>query len=104
MCRLFATQDPAGYACETRAIRLHGHVTSVRLEAAFWTTLEEIATLEGMPLPRFLVTLHDEIVARHGDIPNFASLLRVTCVRFLSDRQAHAAEIAARRSEVPVAA
>ena len=47
MCRLFVMQDPASYECETRAVRLHGHTTSIRLEAEFWAILEEIAAREG---------------------------------------------------------
>ena len=39
MCNLFVSQDPASYAAETRPIRLHGHATSIRLEAAFWDIL-----------------------------------------------------------------
>ncbi len=45
-------QDPATHAAETRPMRLHGHVTSVRLEAAFWDTPKEIAGQEGMSVAR----------------------------------------------------
>jgi predicted DNA-binding ribbon-helix-helix protein len=98
MCRLFVMQDPASYECETRAIRLHGHTTSIRLEAEFWAILEEIAVREGITLSRFLCTLHDEVLQQQGDIPNFASMLRVTCALYLHDPVAHAAAVAARRS------
>ena len=30
MCQIFAGQDPANYAYETRSVRLMGHATSVR--------------------------------------------------------------------------
>ncbi|RAI57024.1 ribbon-helix-helix domain-containing protein [Roseicella frigidaeris] len=96
MCNIFASQDPATYACETRAIRLHGHGTSLRLEAGFWRILERIAAAEGVPLARFLATLHDEVLARRGEIGNFASLLRVTCLHWLENQDRHAAELAAR--------
>jgi len=95
MCNLFSSQDPATYAAETRAIRMHGHCTSIRLEAAFWRILERIAASEGVSLPRFLTTLHDEVVARRGEVGNFASLLRVSCLRWLEHRDAHALELAA---------
>jgi predicted DNA-binding ribbon-helix-helix protein len=91
MCRIFCNQDPSTYAAETRAVRLHGHGTSIRLEAAFWSTLEEIAAEQGMSLGRFVAVLHDEILVRHGDVPNFASFLRVTCLHWLRHRQDHAA-------------
>ncbi|MDO9709424.1 ribbon-helix-helix domain-containing protein [Paracraurococcus lichenis] len=96
MCNIFASQDPATYACETRAIRLHGHCTSIRLESAFWRILERIAAAEGSSVTRFLVTLHDEVLARRGEIGNFASLLRVTCLLWLENQDRHAAEVAAR--------
>ncbi|TCZ56283.1 ribbon-helix-helix domain-containing protein [Roseicella aquatilis] len=96
MCNVFASQDPATYACETRAIRLHGHCTSIRLEAGFWRILERIAAAEGTSPTRFLATLHDEVLARRGEIGNFASLLRVTCLHWLENQDRHAAEIAAR--------
>ena len=96
MCNVFASQDPATYACETRAIRLHGHCTSIRLESAFWSVLERIAAAEGTSVARFLVTLHDEVLARRGEIGNFASLLRVTCLHWLENQDRHAAEVALR--------
>jgi predicted DNA-binding ribbon-helix-helix protein len=96
MCNVFASQDPATYACETRAVRLHGHCTSIRLESGFWRILERIAAVEGVPVARFLVTLHDEVLARRGEIGNFASLLRVTCLHWLENQDRHAAEVASR--------
>ena len=96
MCRLFARQDPASYAAETRPVRLSGHATSIRLEAAFWGVLEEIARAEGLSVARFTAVLHDEITAHHGEVANFASLLRVTCLHYLADRAAHGREVAGR--------
>lgn len=97
MCGLFLAVDPAAYVCETRAIRLHGHATSIRLEAAFWATLDEIAAREELPLSRFIGVLQDEMIEMHGEVANFASLLRVTCLRYLSDPERHASEVAQRR-------
>lgn len=96
MCRLFVAQDPATYEAETRAVRLHGHATSIRLEAAFWDILKEIADREGVSVNRFIAVLHDEILDQQGDIPNFASFLRVTCLHYLRNRELHLAQIAAR--------
>lgn len=95
MCNLFASQDPATYAAETRAVRLHGHCTSIRLEAAFWRILERIAAREGTTVSRFIATLHDEVLARRGEVGNFASLLRVACLHWLENQDLHAAQIAA---------
>ena len=91
MCELYASTDPGAYECVTRSVRLHGHVTSLRLEARFWAILDEIAAGEGLSTPRFIGALHDEVLERRGDIGNFASLLRVICAVYLERRLARAA-------------
>ena len=88
MCRLFCSESPHTYTPETRAIRLNGYATSIRLEAAFWRSLEEIAEQEGMSVTRFVSVLHDEILADRGKVINFASLLRVICLRWAERRVA----------------
>ncbi|MCG8359320.1 MAG: ribbon-helix-helix domain-containing protein [Kiloniellales bacterium] len=102
MCRIFAGQDPADYACITRSVRLAGHATSIRLEATFWDILDEVAEGQGMTTPRFLSTLYDEVLEIHGEIGNFASLLRVACTRYLRSSDAVMAE--ARRELAATAA
>jgi predicted DNA-binding ribbon-helix-helix protein len=97
MCRIFAGQDPASYESQTRSMRLNGHSTSVRLEAAFWATLEEIAAEQGMTVAKFASTLHDEVLELHGEVSNFASLLRCTCL-------VYAAEVRGRRGETALSA
>ena len=57
----------------------------VELEAKFWKILEEIARNEGIALTSFLATLHDEAQAIHGEVRNFASLLRCTCLVYLTE-------------------
>lgn len=93
MCRLFATQDPQTYEPETRPVRLHGHATSVRLEAAFWEILEEIAADQDMTVARFIATLHDEVLAQRGEVANLASLLRVSCLHYVRNRDLHAVAV-----------
>lgn len=83
MCHVFAGQDPARYTCATRRIRLNGQSTSVRLEQAFWTILDELAENEAMSTPAFLSTLHAEVLELSGEPTNFTSLLRCTCLKFL---------------------
>ena len=48
MCQLFAHQPQRDYESQTRSLRIDGHCTSIRLEMAFWDTLEEIASKEDM--------------------------------------------------------
>ncbi len=98
MCRLFRSQAAETYASETRPMRLHGHSTSVRLEAAYWKTLEEIAAHEGVSVARFCAILHDEMEQQGGEVGNFASMLRVTCLHYLRHQDAYLAEIAVREA------
>ena len=96
MCNLFVSQDTRSYQAETRALRLHGYSTSIRLEVAFWTTLEEIAAKEQLSLARFVAVLYDEIVEKIGDVQNFTSFLRVTCLHYLRNQELHTQQVAAR--------
>ena len=85
MCRIFATQSPERWTYETRSVRLGGHSTSIRLEAAFWEILEEIAAAQEMSLPRFLTLLHDEVLEFQNEVRNFASLLRCACLTYATE-------------------
>ncbi|MEC5291400.1 ribbon-helix-helix domain-containing protein [Aurantimonas sp. C2-6-R+9] len=83
MCQLFAGIPTKNYDSETRSVRLSGHATSIRLEAAFWHVLEELAADQAMPLSKFLTSLHDEVSELHGEARNFTSLLRCACLLHL---------------------
>ena len=80
MCHLFASQPPESYAFETRSIRLNGQCTSIRLERVFGTILEQIAQEQGQSVPRFISTLHSEVLQMWGEVANFTSHLRCICL------------------------
>ena len=80
MCQLFAHQPQDDYEFQTRSLRIGGHGTSIRLEAAFWTALESLALHEHMSLSKFVTKLYDEVLQHHGEVRNFASLLRCCCL------------------------
>ena len=84
MCQLFAHQPQRDYESHTRSLRIDGHSTSIRLEMAFWDTLEEIAAKDEMSLAKFLSRLHSEVLDHHGEVHNFASLLRCSCLIYRS--------------------
>lgn len=86
MCETFAGQAPSEYAFETRSMRLNGHCTSIRLEAAFWRALEDMAADDGTSLGAFVSTLHAEVIALHGEAANFTSLLRCACLIYRERR------------------
>jgi predicted DNA-binding ribbon-helix-helix protein len=83
MCEYFVKADPIQYEQRTRTIRIHGVLTSIRLENMVWDTLAEMAEAEGCTTNHLIVLFHDEILAHRGEVPNFASFLRVTAMRFL---------------------
>jgi predicted DNA-binding ribbon-helix-helix protein len=84
MCEIFVKADPALYASRARSLRLHGAVTSIRLENLFWQVLEEIAARDGMSTSQLITKLYDELIASRGEVDNFTSFLRVCCLRYLS--------------------
>jgi predicted DNA-binding ribbon-helix-helix protein len=84
MCKIFISADPALYETATRSIRLHGVVTSIRLETLFWNVLTEIGRRDDMSLSQLITKLYDEITEARGEVENFASFLRVCCLRYLS--------------------
>lgn len=83
MCEYFVKADPIQYEQRSRTIRIHGVLTSIRLENMVWDILAEMAEAEGCTTNHLIVTFHDEILAHRGEVPNFASFLRVTGMRFL---------------------
>jgi len=84
---VYINADPILYESRTRSLRIHGVITTVRLENLFWDVLHEIAARENMTTSQFAVQLYDELIALRGELPtNFASFLRVCCLRYLSMR------------------
>ena len=97
MCEFFVKADPIRYEQRARTLRIHGVLTSLRLENMVWDILAEMAEAEGRTTNALIVLFHDEILAHRGEVPNFASFLRVTCMRYLS-RAAQQAQVAAERT------
>ena len=52
----------------------------VRLAGADVGQLEAIAAREGFTVPKFVSTLHNEILIMRGEAPNFTSHLRCVCL------------------------
>jgi predicted DNA-binding ribbon-helix-helix protein len=82
MCEIFISADPASYESRTRSVRLHGVVTSIRLEQLYWNVLEEIARRDSMTVVQLIEKLYDELVAARGGVGNFTSFLRVSALRY----------------------
>ena len=84
MCEYFVKADPILYEQRTRTVRIHGVLTSIRLENMVWDTLAQMAEAHQCSTNHLIVQFHDEILAHRGEVPNFASFLRVTGMRFLA--------------------
>ena len=83
MCEYFVKADPILYELRSRSLRIHGVLTSIRLENMVWDVLAEMASSEGRTTNGLIVQFHDEIMAQRNEVPNFTSFLRVTCMRYL---------------------
>lgn len=88
MCEIFISAQPDSYASRTRSVRLHGVVTSIRLENLYWDVLEEIGLRDGMGVVQLIEKLYDELVEARGEVGNFSSFLRVSALRYMA-LQAH---------------
>jgi len=92
MCEIYVKADPMLYESRARSIRIHGLVTKIRLENLFWDILAELAGNEGMTTNQLIAKLYDEIATLRGEVENFASFLRVTCLRYLTLRHQKSGE------------
>jgi predicted DNA-binding ribbon-helix-helix protein len=88
MCEVFISANPESYESRTRSVRLHGVVTSIRLENLHWEVLEEIGSRDGLSVTQLIERLYDELVQARGAVGNFASFLRVSALRYMA-LQAH---------------
>jgi predicted DNA-binding ribbon-helix-helix protein len=83
MCEYFVKADPIQYEQRSRTVRIKNVLTSIRLENMVWDILAEMAEEEGCTTNALISKFHDEILAHRGEVPNFASFLRVTSMRYL---------------------
>lgn len=82
MCQVYAMTDPILYESRSRSVRIHGAITGIRLENLFWQLLSSMAESEGMTTNQLIVKLHEEVSRHRGEVTNFTSFLRVTCLRY----------------------
>ncbi|CAA7624828.1 conserved hypothetical protein [Magnetospirillum sp. LM-5] len=85
LARLFGlcnSEQAREYAPEKRSIRIHGHSTTIRLERAFWTVLEEMARDEGVTANALIARVHDHCLINNDK--NLASCLRVVCLKYIN--------------------
>lgn len=83
MCEYFVKADPIQFEQRSRTVRIKNILTSLRLENMVWDILAEMAEEEGCTTNALIAKFHDEILAHRGEVPNFASFLRVSSMRYL---------------------
>jgi predicted DNA-binding ribbon-helix-helix protein len=83
MCEYFVKADPIQYEQRSRTVRIKNILTSIRLENMVWDILAEMAEDEGCTTNALIAKFHEEILEHRGEVPNFASFLRVTSMRYL---------------------
>jgi predicted DNA-binding ribbon-helix-helix protein len=83
MCEYFVKADPIQYEQRSRTVRIKNVLTSIRLENMVWDILAEMAEEEGCTTNALISKFHEEILEHRGEVPNFASFLRVTSMRYL---------------------
>ncbi|EDT43930.1 ribbon-helix-helix domain-containing protein [Burkholderia ambifaria] len=86
MCSIYSQADPILYECRTRSVRIEGVTTTIRLENLFWHTLSDLAADTEITTNQLIARLHREVTEYAGQTVNFASFLRVTCLRYESLR------------------
>lgn len=83
MCQIYVSADPILYESRSRSLRIHGVLTTIRIENLFWDVLSEMAGGESLTTNQLIVKLSDEVTELRGETANFASFLRVCCLRYL---------------------
>ena len=85
LARMFALCGPEQareYVPEKRSFRLHGHSTTIRLERAFWSVLEELAAEEGDTVAAIVTRISDHCLVANEK--NLSSCLRVVCLKYIN--------------------
>lgn len=83
--RLFAYCNPdqvREFTPLRRSMRIGGHSTTIRLERAYWTVLEEMADEEGIALPALITRIAEHCLTTNDK--NLASCLRVVCLKYIN--------------------
>ena len=76
------TDQISEFTPEKRGFRIHGHSTTIRLERAFWNTLEAIAFELDITLPELIGRTLDGCITANDK--NLASCLRVICMKYVA--------------------
>lgn len=79
---LCSAEQSREYEPEKRSFRIHGHSTTIRLERAFWTVLEEMAREEAASVAGIITRIQEHCLVTNDK--NLASCLRVVCLKYIN--------------------
>jgi len=82
MFEVCSTDQIKEFIPEKRGFRIHGHSTTIRLEAAYWSVIEEMAREEKLTVSKLVETIHDTCLVANDK--NLASCLRVICLKYIN--------------------
>lgn len=82
MFQACSTDQIKEFIPEKRGFRIHGHSTTIRLEAAYWSVIEEMAREENITVSHLVETIHDTCLVANDK--NLASCLRVICLKYIN--------------------
>ena len=82
MCQDFVKADPIQYEQRSRTMRIKSLLSNIRVENMVGDIPAEMAK-EGCITDSPTAKLHQQILIRRGEMPYFASFLRVTSMRYL---------------------
>jgi len=82
MFQACSTDQIKEFIPEKRGFRIHGHSTTIRLEAAYWSVIEEMARDEKITVSKLVETIHDTCLVANDK--NLASCLRVICLKYIN--------------------
>jgi predicted DNA-binding ribbon-helix-helix protein len=69
------------YTPERRSVRIHGLSTTIRLERAFWSVMEDLAEMENTSVAGPITRIQDH--CQFSDQKNLASCLSVSCLKYV---------------------
>ena len=76
------TEQITEFVPEKRGVRIHGHSTSISLEVAFWSVLDDMADSQKVSVPKLIEKIHDHCLVANDK--NLASCLRVICLKYIN--------------------
>ncbi len=77
-----STDQISEFTPQKRGFRIQGHSTTIRLEKAFWSVLEEMANDMDRELSEMIEMIQEGCIVANDK--NLSSCLRVICLKYIN--------------------